>query len=117
MSRQTLKEKMRGEGTTVFSERPVKRLSTLDGESLLGNPMIPSRPSQQLEVDQEGQPVEKREAAEVHEHEHESKAARFERAESPSSSPKVGLFSPLLPGKIGVVNKPHADVSCGKRGL
>ena len=99
-----------GGGRNALSEKPLERLSDVQRKSLLGIPVIPSTQTQPIEVDQEGQPAEKRSAEEVHEEDRESKAARLERAESPSSSPKAGLFAPLYAGGVNRVDMPHGDV-------
>ena len=103
-------EQGQGGGRNALSEEPLERLSDVQRKSLLGIPVIPSTPTQQIEVDQEGQPGEKRNAEEAHEEDRDNKAAQFERAESPRSSPKAGLFAPLCAGGLNRVDMPHGDV-------
>ena len=99
-----------GGGRHALVEEPLERLSDVQRKSLLGIPVIPSTPTQQIEVDQEGQPGEKRNAEEGPEEDRDTKAARFERADSPSSSPKAGLYAPLYAGGVNRVDMPHGDV-------
>ena len=94
-----------GGGRNALGEEPLERLSDVQRKSLLGIPVIPSTPTQQI-----GQPGEKRNAEGVQEEDRDSKAARFERAESPSSSPKAGLYAPLYAGGVNRVDMPHGDV-------
>ena len=96
---------------TAMASEPLERLSDVQRKSLLGIPIIPTTP-EQIDVDQEGAPAEKREANESPE-ERQKKAARFEnfdRAPSPSSSPKESLFAPLFAGNVNAADRPHGDL-------
>ena len=110
MSLQKLGDHGQGGGRNALVEEPLERLSDVQRKSLLGIPVIPSTPTQHTEVDQEGQLGEKRNAEEVSEGDRDSKAARFEREDSPSSSPKAGLCAPLYAGGVNRVDMPHGDV-------
>ena len=96
---------------TAMASEPLERLSDVQRKSLLGIPIIPTTP-EQIEVDQEGAPTEKREANESPD-ERQKKAARFEsfdRVPSPSSSPKGSLFAPLFAGNVSAADRPHGDL-------
>ena len=95
------------EGQTAMEAEPLERLTDMQRKSLLGIRTIPATPTRPLEVDQEGQPAEKREAEELEE-ERGSKVARFDRETSPQSSPKA-LYSPLYAGGVNQVNMSHGD--------